>query len=218
VNNAQRNIYIISGLAADEKIFRKIRFENANTCFIQWIEPFEDENLHRYANRMRSVIMHENPVLVGLSFGGIVAIEIAKQIPVEKVILISSVKYRHEIPLHLRIIGKLRLHRLFSISRLRKFKRPLHWFFGVTSKEEKELLAYYNKNASDRYMNWSVDKILNWKNKAVPCPVYHIHGTHDRLFRFRKIKADAVINKGGHLIIYNRAAEVQEELNHFIHL
>jgi hypothetical protein len=146
------------------------------------------------------------------------AIEIAKQIPAEKIILISSVKYHHEIPLYMRVSGRLKLHRLFPVSRLKKFTRTMYWFFSVASEEEKELLRYYTNRATQNYLDWSVDKVLNWKNESLPCPVYHIHGTRDRLFRFRRIKADAAIKNGGHLAIYNRAAEVQEKLNHFIHL
>ena len=36
------------------------------------------------ATRMRAAIREDNPILMGLSFGGMVCTEIAKQVPVQK--------------------------------------------------------------------------------------------------------------------------------------
>jgi esterase/lipase len=49
---------------------------------------FKNEDISHYAQRL-SARIEPNSILIGLSFGGIVAIEIAKHIP-SKIILVSS--------------------------------------------------------------------------------------------------------------------------------
>jgi esterase/lipase len=48
--------------------------------------------LDDYAKRIAKKIKRENPVLIGVSFGGILVQEMAKHINTRKVIIISSVK------------------------------------------------------------------------------------------------------------------------------
>ena len=73
------------------------------------------ETLAQYAQRIVQRITAPRPMLVGLSFGGMVAVEIAKILPVEKVILISSAKTRDELPPSYRFLGKLHLHKFLAL-------------------------------------------------------------------------------------------------------
>lgn len=90
--------YVFSGLGADERVFKNLSFGEAEVEHIHWIPPLTTETLAQYAQRIAQRITTPHPVLVGLSFGGMVAVEIAKILPVEKVILISSAKTRDELP------------------------------------------------------------------------------------------------------------------------
>src|SRR6185312_11284822 len=94
-----KHIYVISGFGADERVFSKLDFGDNDVHFIQWQVPEKDETLASYAERLAKEIVYPNPILIGLSFGGMMAIEIAKLIPIEKVILISSIRDRYELPL-----------------------------------------------------------------------------------------------------------------------
>ena len=107
-----KNIYVISGLGADERVFYKTNFGNNNVTHIHWVTPLHNETIEAYALRLCTHIHHETPILVGLSFGGMVAMEVAKHIATEKIILISSAKTKHELPKFYRIVGKLNLHKL----------------------------------------------------------------------------------------------------------
>lgn len=87
-----KTIYCISGLGADEKAFSRLSIEGYQLQIINWLKPLHNETLQEYATRMRETIKEEEPILIGLSFGGIMCTEIAKQIPVQKIIIISSIK------------------------------------------------------------------------------------------------------------------------------
>ena len=107
-----KNVYIFSGLGADERIFQRLDLSGFSTIFIKWEVPFKNETIENYASRLIRQITEPRPILLGLSFGGLISVEIAKQIETEKVILIASAQTREEIPLYYRLAGKLKLHKL----------------------------------------------------------------------------------------------------------
>jgi len=205
-------LYCISGLGADEKIFSKINLPGYELHFIQWIIPQKNEPIESYAKRMGEGIHHSNPVLIGLSFGGMIAIEIAKQIPVEKVILISSIKSAMELPQWMRLAGKFKLNRILPL-RSNRFTEPFqNRNLGVETEEEKLLARYYRRNINREYVNWAVNAILNWKGDATGLDVYQIHGESDRIFSIKNLKANFVIPSAGHMMIMNRAEIITNEI------
>ena len=208
-----KTIYCISGLGADEKAFSKLVIEGCRLKVIPWLEPLKTESIQHYAERMRAVIDTENPVLMGLSFGGMVCIEIARQIPVEKIIIISSIKSSNEMPLWLKAIGKLSLHKIFSL-RSNKLTEPFqNRRLGVHTPEDKKIAAYYRKNADLHYTRWAVDKVVNWKNDWQHPHLFHIHGDNDKMFPQKYIKPTYTIKGGGHFMIMNMAEEVSFYIN-----
>lgn len=205
-------IYCISGLGADEKIFAHLDFGNAEVHFIQWKIPNVKETISEYALRMASEIKHPNPVLVGVSFGGIIAEEISYQIPVKKIILISSVKERAEIPAFMRIAGNAKLDKLIPLRSYKWLRSYQNYRLGVTTPEEQRLADTYRKKFSQPYLNWSINKILNWKNRETATPIIQIHGNKDRIFPISKIKPDYLINGGTHMMVMNKADEINRIL------
>lgn len=211
-----KTIYCISGLGADEKAFSKLHIEGYQLKVINWIQPFKDEPLHNYATRMLAFIEEENPILMGLSFGGIMSIEIAKQISVQKIILISSVKTKNELPLWMKLVAKTKLHKIYSM-RSYKITQPFqNLFLGAVSKEEKIMSNNYRKNANTFYIKWAVNEILNWQNEFVPTNIFHVHGNADKMFALKNIQANAIITNGKHLMIMSKAKEVSEAINEYL--
>ncbi|WP_221394889.1 hypothetical protein [Dyadobacter sp. NIV53] len=90
----KKEIYIFSGLGADERVFQRLDFSESSAIFIKWIIPLNNETIEHYATRLLDQIHTTQPVLIGLSFGGIMAVEVAKQIDTEKIILIASAKIK----------------------------------------------------------------------------------------------------------------------------
>ena len=93
----QKHLYIFSGLGADEKAFQKLNLDAYQLTHIRWIKPGVNEPIEEYAKRLLEQVITPNPVLMGLSFGGLMAIEVSKHIDTDKIILISSVKTKKEI-------------------------------------------------------------------------------------------------------------------------
>jgi len=203
-------IYIFSGLGVDKRVFDNIDFGNLDVEFIDWIEAFENESLENYALRISEKITNENPILIGLSFGGMLAIEISKIIKVKKLILIASAKNRNELPEVYRIAGKLKLNKLIPNSILKHQNFITNWLFGIESEKEKQLFKSILIDTDSKFLKWAINEIVNWKNEISPENCIHIHGNNDRIIPIKNIEADFVIENGGHFITVNKANEIEK--------
>ncbi len=213
---SNKHIYLISGLGADERVFRHLEFpEGFETHFLPWIRPLSsDEPIDEYAARMARRILHPEPILLGLSFGGMMSIEIAKLIPVEKVILISSIKSKHEIPPYYKGMARFILGHMPDRLLFRRRQFIVKLFMQSKGPEEDQLLNDYLtlQNKDYTYMRWALEAVVHWENEWTPPSIVHIHGSSDRPFPRRYVKPTHTIVKGGHFMIMNRAKEISRIL------
>ena len=183
---------------------------------MRWIKPGGDETIEAYAKRLLEQVISPKPVLMGLSFGGLMAIEVSKYIRAEKIILISSVKTKKEIPLPYRMLGKIGFQKLFPLQSLRHPNFITNFLFGARSEEDKELLKPMLENTDIDFLKWAMDQVAEWRNEFIPGNIIHIHGTADRVLPYRNVKCDYTIDDGGHMMVLNHAAEVNEILQEII--
>ena len=207
-----KTIYVFSGLGADHRVFYKIDFGNHTVVFIKWITPEKNESIENYALRLIPQITIANPILIGLSFGGMMAVEVAKHISTEKLILLSSAKSRNEIPFYFKLAGRLHIHKLIPATLLIKTNIFTNWFFSNRTLEDKQMLSNILHDTDPVFLKWAIAKIVNWKNKVLPENVQHLHGTADRILPFRNVKNCIVIKSGTHLMLINKAGEVSQVL------
>ena len=208
-----KTIYCISGLGADERAFSKLKITGYALKVISWVIPEPNETIEHYATRMRATITEENPILMGLSFGGMICTEIAKQIPVSKIIIISSIKSSKELPFWMKTVATLKLNKIVPL-KSSKLTQPIqNKMLGVQTEEEKSLVANFRRAVDLPYTNWAVHNALNWKNDWQHPSIYHIHGDKDNMFPIKNIKADYTIKNGGHFMIMNKADEVSACIN-----
>lgn len=206
-------IYLISGLGADARVFQRLDFKHYETRFIQWIDPNPNETLARYALRLSSQIDTRKPILIGVSFGGMIAVEIAKIIDCQKVVLISSAKNSREIPLIYRLFGRLGLHRLIPVRLLKHANMLTYFFFGMKTKAEKELLKGILDATDPVFLKWAMDAIVHWQNEALVPGLVHLHGDNDRILPIKNISAvNFRILNGGHLMTFCQASEINDNL------
>ncbi len=205
------SLYILSGLATDERIFSNIHFpQSIEAHHIAWKIPSRKETFAAYIDRLVKEIDQSKPIiLLGLSFGGVVAQEIAKKINPLCTIIISSIISHKELPWYFRQLGNVKVNRVVPYGILKFPNRGLDWIFGANSREDKNLLAGIIKDANVTLLKWSIEQILSWKNNAETKNLFRIHGDNDKLLPLKNNKADVIIKGGGHLMIYNKAEEVE---------
>jgi pimeloyl-ACP methyl ester carboxylesterase len=203
-------IYCIPGLGADEKIFSNLAVPNIEFKCVPWLKPNKNEPIEAYAARMATCIREKDAILLGVSFGGIIGVEIAKQVSLRKLILVSSIKLATELPRWMKISGRLRLHKLLPLQFYRFNSTIQNRRLGAINTEEKQMVRAYRRSADFQYVKWAIDHILNWKNISIPAHLVHIHGGIDKIFPVANIKADYVVETATHFMVFNKAKEISE--------
>jgi pimeloyl-ACP methyl ester carboxylesterase len=209
-NNEKKDIILLSGLGADKRVFDFLDLKDYNTRCIEWIEAREDEHIEAYAQRLLAQIGSKKPILIGVSFGGMMAIEIGKLIETEKIILISSIETCSDLPIESKWFGFFKLNKLIPATLLNEANDGLYWAFGVEKKKEKKLLKAIIEDSDPDFLKWGINEVLNWKNEKTLPNVTTINGTEDRVFPDKK--GDFNIEGGGHLMIINRSEEISKIL------
>ncbi|MBI3133720.1 MAG: alpha/beta hydrolase [Bacteroidetes bacterium] len=209
-------VYIFSGLGTDHRVFKKLNLSAFDATFIHWVKPHPNEAITAYAKRLSAQISEPGAVYIGLSFGGLMAAEVAKQVVPKKLILLASVKTYHEIPHVYRLVGWLRFHKLIPVKWMLTSTRVTRWFFGVKTAEERLLLKEILHDTDPDFLRWAIHTILFWKNDQKFKDTCHIHGNADRILPFRKVKADYRIEGGGHFMTVANPEKIQPLLDELI--
>ncbi|WP_143310310.1 alpha/beta hydrolase [Chitinophaga vietnamensis] len=210
----KKHLYLISGLGADERIFQRLQYpEGYEVHYLKWIAPLHNEPLSSYAARMAEGITAEGPVnILGVSFGGIMSLEIAKIRPVARNIILSSIKHTREKPPYYNWVRKLGLNKLPDQILYQRRNFIVTRFLDIETPEERALVNEYLQKRDYNYLRWAVDAILHWENDTVPANIVHIHGEKDQPFPLRFVKPTHVIPGAGHFMVLNRAGAVSDIL------
>lgn len=208
------NIYMMPGMAANPSIFENIALPPGifTVHFLEWILPEKGETIAAYAYRMSKKIKHESPVLIGVSFGGILVQEIAKQIATRKVIIISSVKSNKELPKRMIFAKYTNVHKLLPTGLVNNVELLAKYAFGETVTKRLSLYEKYLSVRNKYYIDWSIDQIVNWKQVNHEKELIHIHGEKDAVFPVNYIKNCITVPGGTHIMIISKYKWFNENL------
>jgi pimeloyl-ACP methyl ester carboxylesterase len=121
-----------------------------------------DESLDEYAKRIAEKIKLENPVLIGVSFGGILVQEMAKHINTRKVIIISSVKSNLEFPRRMKIAKTTKAYKLIPMSLILNLENLAKFSFGAKINHRLKLYRKFLSVRDIGYLEWAVEKVILW--------------------------------------------------------
>jgi len=207
-------LYGISGLGADKRVFEYLTLD-FNLIPIEWIEPLKKETIEDYSIRIsQSIKKEEDFGIMGVSFGGLIAVEISKKLNPKLTILISSMETRMELRTIYGIIGKTKLlkfipHYFFDPPRI-----IANWVFGA---KKKKLLNEILDDTDLKFAKWAIIELVNWKNKEkLSNPILKIVGTNDKLIPPKEDKNQRLIDKGQHFMIVDKAEEISRIINNEI--
>jgi pimeloyl-ACP methyl ester carboxylesterase len=203
-------IYFISGLGVDERIFQKLQLpSDIKAVHLKWIKPVKDESLQHYALRLAdSINKSEEFSIIGLSFGGMIATEIAKVLRPKTTVLLSSVSSKDQLPTLYRMAGSIYLNKIIPGVMLKLVTPFTYWLFGAKTIDEKRLLKNIISATDPSFLKWAINAILSWNNQVVPSSVVRIHGTNDKVIPVKRIKADHMVKRGEHIMVYTKADEI----------
>jgi pimeloyl-ACP methyl ester carboxylesterase len=206
-------VYCIPGLAADRRVFRHIRLpEKHEAVFLDWLRPLPREALTAYARRMAEQVDTSIPFYVmGLSLGGMIASEIVRMHPQGKLILVASIPHAGHLPAYYRWMQRAKLQHVVPVSAI-KTGVYLRRLFTTESAEDKTMLRTMIRDADPYFIRWSLNAVLEWETREAPESVIHIHGTKDIVLPHRYTRPTHIIPGGSHLMIFDRAREINRVL------
>lgn len=214
ITDKENHIYMMPGLAASSLVFENINLKNSKYQLhrLDWIQPKKKESLNSYCKRLSKKIKHKEPILLGVSFGGIIVQELDKILNVKKLIIVSSVKTHHEYPVVFKIARDYQLNNALPFGMFDNFvKFSLKLNINKLYKRI-DLAERYLTERDERYLEWAVWSLLNWKQGEIREDIIHIHGDKDKVFPINNISNCIKIKGGKHEMIILRAKWFNENL------
>lgn len=213
-------IFAIPGLGLDGRIFDGIQISGYTVQVLEYINPLEDETLDAYVDRMMEALPPEGEpiLLMGHSFGGIIAQEISKKRPCKGLILLSTIMDPEELPPYLSVMRKLPAYDLIKKEIIRRTYFIWGEQDGYNNYEERKIFMEMTDKLSDYYYRWAVRSVVQWTPKGeINCPFLRLHGSRDKTFLYRFLKGDFITISGGtHVVLKSKAEVVSAYIKHFL--
>lgn len=214
MHNKKTAIYFIPGLAAGKEIFKNIDLprDRYEVHILEWLIPEKKEPMESYAQRMAARVIETDAILVGISFGGVVAQEMSLFLSLRKLIIISSIKSKAELPARLRLTRKTRLHRLVPTGLILSAQDLTNYAVGPRSRKRLAIYNEYLHVRNKQYLDWAIENMVCWQREEPLEQVVHIHGDGDVVLPSKNISNFICIEGGTHVMILNKARQISDKL------
>lgn len=211
-------VYFMPGLAASSSIFERIDLpkDTFEIHLLEWFMPEKKETLKSYAQRMAQKVTHDNAVLVGVSFGGILVQEMASFLNLKKLIIVSSVKTNRELPRRMKIAKTTKAYKLLPTGLLHDVEKLVKYAFGDVIKRKLKLYEQFLHMRNKEYLDWAIEQVICWNRQKIDPNVIHIHGDADEVFPVKYIKDFISVKGGTHVMILNRFRWFNQHLTKII--
>jgi pimeloyl-ACP methyl ester carboxylesterase len=211
-------VYFVPGLAAGKEIFRNISLPESKykTYVLEWLIPEKGETLVDYAKRMAAFINEPDAVLIGVSFGGVVAQEMSLFLNLKKLIIISSIKTRDEMPQRFKLAASTFTYKLVPTSLIMRGSDLTKFAIGPKTKKRLKLYQEYLHVRDKQYLDWAIEQMITWRRKEAVPGVIHLHGESDLIFPIKNIENCISIKGGTHIMLLNKGKELTDKITELI--
>ncbi len=204
--------YFISGLGADKTAFQNLEDFGTTKIMIDWISNRPNESLYDYAARIiEKYGITSDDILAGLSFGGLVAQQIADILKPDYVILISSFRTKDDLKIQFSSGLKLKLHKLMPEMKSEFIGTIVANYLNSGTSQSKSALKAMLSSTDMKLMKWSLEKIYEQNNPlAIDVKKYSLIGSIDRVVKPWKIESTYIVEGGSHFMVYDKAEEISD--------
>ncbi|MEH6535706.1 MAG: alpha/beta hydrolase [Psychroserpens sp.] len=209
------HVYLMPGMAANPTIFEHIKLpeDQFEIHWLEWMIPNKKETLEAYAKRMiKTHIHHDNIVLFGVSFGGMLVQEMSKHMNLRKLFVVSSVKSKHELPKRMKVMKYTKAYKLLPTQLVSNIDFLAKYAFGETITKRIELYKKYLSVSDKQYLDWAIENIIEWNQENPNDQAIYIQGDKDAVFPHSCV-GDCIVLKGGtHIMVINKYKWFNENL------
>ncbi len=206
-------VFLIPGLGADSRVYHNIHISGYELIGVDFIEPNKTDTLSTYAQKLIDQYdINNRSVVIGNSLGGMLAVEIAKLVDLHKVVLTSCPKTVDEMPGFIAFLRRVPLYKILPSKSFTILGFFVRVFFGKMDTYGKWLFEDMLRKSSWSFSRWAMGAAVHWNNKIIPPNLYHITGEKDLVFPAKLIKNATIVKGGSHIMIYDKADEINEYL------
>lgn len=208
-------LILIPGMGADARLFEPQRAFGFHFEVPELPVPRPRDSMSSYAARIREQLELTGPCVIGgVSFGGMLACELARLCAARCVLLVASCRRCRSVPRSYRLAELAsRLIPDFFIKRRAEISGRLLAAVEPITPEQKQLIMQMSRDINVLTIRRIARMIFSWRSHNEPsCPVHHIHGDSDLIIPLRRVRPDEIVVGGGHLINLSHS----EQVNRFI--
>jgi pimeloyl-ACP methyl ester carboxylesterase len=206
-------IYLLPGMTSDYPVYSRLTPLLQNARIVDFIDPKINESLTSYARRMAE----QFPPLcyiAGVSFGGILALEISRIVQPAGCILIASVTGPDELPPWFRVWRRLGGRNCSSILNIIGNAAAI---VPKSIRTSSTIRATKLSGVAGAWHRWATSAVLDWNPDPLPIssPLLHIHGDADSTFPIRYTKPNVVVANGRHSLPISHPVETANAIHAF---
>lgn len=208
-------LVVVPGLGADETLLEPQRRAFPDLVVLPWLAPEASESLVAYAGRMAALVPAGEPVLLaGISFGGMLAYEMAHHVRPRALLLIATCTRPDAIPWYNRALAGLVPALPQSALRPPRAVWPLvAWGFGAGRGPGRAVVDHCVETAAPSFVCWGLGAIMRWRPSPPPdVRIVHVHGESDRFIPARNVAATHIVAGAGHLLNVTHAPALNEHI------
>ncbi|MFM2040114.1 MAG: hypothetical protein RLZZ493_703 [Bacteroidota bacterium] len=196
-------IYFFPGQGADRHLFDSLSLiGNYTKKVIEYGTPKKNTTIQAFAMEILPQIdTTEAFILVGVSLGGMICVELDELVHSKKTIIISSAKNVNELPFRYRFQQKIPVYKLVPGKLMLGFAKVLQPIVEPDSKKCKKTFQNMLSKKTGPYMKNTVSMIINWDRTTNSNEIVHIHGTKDHTIPIRNIAEPFIqVENGSHMM------------------
>ena len=210
-------LILLPGMGADDRLFAPQREAFGEQLVVpKWIAPLENDTIATYAQRLAEKVDPKQPCFVGgASFGGFVAMEMARHLQTVAIFLIGSVRSSNELPPSLRALRPIR--KLLVATPLETLAKAAATTARISTGNARGGVIAQFAHADALFIRWACEAVLTWNqtpSDPVPrkVPVFQIHGASDTILPARFTRPTKLVKGGGHVLSLTHSRQVNRFL------
>lgn len=193
-------IYVLTGLGADQRCFDEIDFGLNNVVHMHWADVEGVSSIEDYAEILAQQIDDQDHILLGTSFGGIMALEIASQTKPLVVILVAAPRFRSQFTL------TARLGLWFGNHVPARFLKEIARLGAIClsiPREKRPLFLTMLRETPVKRLRRFMRFLQKWRPKQPECRVISIMADDDPFFTPSPNETARILRNTGHFCLWD---------------
>ena len=213
VRSQAPRLYLLPGMGGDHRLFKNLDLSAYDTVHVRYPTPPGPIRMDDFARLLHPQIDTTAPFyLLGVSLGGMLAVELTDQLHPAHTVILSSAKQRSELPGKLKFNKYLPLYRIVGGRAQRALGGLGRYLFERRARSEEPTFRAMLRAKDPKYLKWATYAVTNWERDAVPPGITHVQGTKDHTIPIKNIDAVIPVPDAGHMVVMMQPATVDSLL------